>query len=105
MSEFQLNQNNIEEGHDWLISILNEGPFWILSAKNPVIGKWEMSRLFHAWCKSSADWMAENGSRMPMYMDSEGSYHGKRLFNEGDAKELFSSTWYTGNSHRTFRTT
>lgn len=95
MSEFQLNLNNIDQANDWLINILNESPYWILDAKNPTIGKWSMSRLFHAWCKSSANWMSNNGSRMPMYMDSKGKHHGKRLFNEQDAKELFSSTWYT----------
>lgn len=94
MSEFQLNLNNRDDAEDWLISLQNESPFWILDAKIPNIGKWSMSRLFHSWCKSSGDWMAQNGSRMPMYIDRDGKSHGERLFNEGDAKELFSSTWY-----------
>ena len=93
--EFQLTLHNLDDANEWLIGLLNESPYHILTAKNPAIGKWSMSRLFHAWCKSSADWMANNGSRMPLYMDSDGNYHGQRLFNEDDAKQLFSSTWYT----------
>ena len=95
MAEFQLNQNNIDEANSWVIELLNTGPYWILEAKNPVIGKWSMSRLFHSWCATAGEWMAQNGSTMPMYMDSSGNYHGKRKFNESDAKELFSSTWFT----------
>lgn len=94
MPEFQLNQNNIDGGNDWLIELLNEGPYWILEAKNPVIGKWSMSRLFHSWCATAAHWMHQNGSTMPLYMDSEGVFHGSRPFNESDAKELFSLTWF-----------
>lgn len=95
MAEFQLNQNNIDAASNWIIELLNDGPYWILEAKNPVIGKWSMSRLFHSWCATAGEWMAQNGSTMPLYMDSNRNYHGKRKFNEADAKELFSSTWFT----------
>ena len=98
MAEFQLNQNNINEAHDWLIELLNENPYWILEGKNPVIGKWSMSRLFHSWCATAGEWMAQNGSTMPLYMDSKGNYHGQRKFNESDAKILFSSTWFTDSN-------
>ena len=94
MSEFQLNQNNIDDGNAWLIELLNTNPYWILEAKNPQIGKWSMSRLFHSWCATAGEWMAQNGATMPLYMDSQGNYRGKRKFNEADAKELFSSTWF-----------
>ena len=95
MSEFQLNLNNVDAGNDWMISLLNDNPYWILEAKNPTIGKWSMSRLFFSWCASAGAWMALNGSTMPMYQDSKGVHHGKRKFNENDAVMLFSSTWFT----------
>ena len=95
MSEFQLNLNNLDEATDWLIELLNDGPYWILEAKNPVIGKWSMSRLFHSWCATAGEWMAKNGSTMPLYMNRQGELKGSRPFNEADAKELFSSTWFT----------
>jgi hypothetical protein len=98
MAEFQLNRNNIDDAHHWLIELLNDDPYLILEAKNPVIGKWSMSRLFHSWCATAGEWMAQNGSTMPLYMDSKGVYHGKRKFNESDAKMLFSSAWFTDNN-------
>ena len=95
MSEFQLNLNNIDEANDWLISLLNESPYWILEGKIPTIGNWSMSRLFHSWCESAGSWMAQNGSVMPLYMDRNGDWIGRRPFNKDDAKLLFSKAWYS----------
>lgn len=96
MSEFQLNPNNINKIMDWAIELLNEGPYWILEAKNPVIGKWTMTRLWRSWMGSTAKFMAERGVNM-LIVNSKDKCIGERPFDQNDAHELFTSKYLSDN--------
>jgi hypothetical protein len=61
------------------------------------IGKWGMSRLWRSWMTSTANFMAANGSIMPLMTKANGDWYGKRPFNEKDAHELFTSV-HLGNN-------
>jgi len=87
-TEFQLNNNNIDKAHKWLISLLNESPYHILTAKNPAIGKWTMTRLWRAWMGSTAEFMAKRGVNM-LVINAQDKCIGERPFSAEDAHELF----------------
>lgn len=92
MSEFQLNLNNRDAANDWLISLLNKGPYWILGAKNPVIGKWTMARLWRSWMDSTAKSMAKRGVNM-LIVNADDICISERPFDANDAHELFTSKY------------
>lgn len=96
MSEFQLNLNNHDSANDWLLSLLNEGPYWILEAKNPVIGKWTMTRLWRSWMGSTAKFMAVRGVNM-LIVNSDDQCIGERPFDHNDAHELFTVKYLSDN--------
>lgn len=56
-------------------------------------GKWGMARLWRAWMKTTADFMADNGATMPLMIDKSGKPYGSRRFNAQDAHELFTAQW------------
>ena len=56
-------------------------------------GKWGMARLWRKWMVITATHMANNGSVMPLMIDKDGNWYGRRKFNEKDAHELFTSQW------------
>lgn len=90
MPEFQLNPNNIDKANDWLIELINDGPYWVLEAKNPVIGKWTMTRLWRSWMNSTAIFMADAGVFVDV-KNKSGQVIFRRKFNKDDAYELFCS--------------
>jgi hypothetical protein len=63
------------------------------------IGKWGMTRMWRSWMSSTAEFMAANGSVMPLMTKKDGSWYGKRPFNEQDAHELFTSV-HLGNDNK-----
>lgn len=96
MSEFQLNLNNRDAANDWLLSLLNDGPYWILEAKNPVIGKWTMTKLWRSWMDSTAKFMAKRGVNM-LIVNSDDICIGEREFDKNDAHELFTNKYLQDN--------
>ena len=90
MPEFQLNLNNLDEANDWLIKLLNDGPYWILEAKNPVIGKWSMAKLWRSWMDSTANFMADAGVFIDV-KNKSGKVIFRRRFDKNDAHELFTT--------------
>lgn len=97
LSEFQLNRNNQEDAYKWITNLLNEGPYYILTAKNPAIGKWSMTRLWRSWMDSTAKEMAKRGVNM-LIVNGEDKCIGERQFNADDAHELFSTTYLSDNN-------
>ncbi len=92
MSEFQLNKNNYNKILDWAIELLNEGPFWIVEAKNPAIGKWTMTRLWRSWMGSTGKFMADRGVNM-LIVNSDDICISERPFDQNDAHELFTNKY------------
>lgn len=97
MSEFQLNNNNHKEAYDWVLSLLNEGPYHILTAKNPAIGKWTMTRLWRSWMASTANEMESRGVTVDI-KNSKGQVIGTRKYNENDAHEMFTFKYLTDST-------
>ena len=89
MNDFQLTKHNLNELFEQLQNELNEKPVLIVSIKSAGTGKWGMSRLWRAWMKTTADFMASNGVTMPLMFDKNCKPYGKRPFNAQDAYELF----------------
>ena len=56
-------------------------------------GKWGMAKLWRSWMKVTADFMAAQGSVMPLMVGKDGKWFGSRPFNSDDAHELFTSQW------------
>lgn len=99
--EFQLNLHNEDKASEWIHNLLNESPYHILSAKNPTIGKWSMSRLWFSWMESTGKFMASQGITQPLMITQDGKQYGSRPFNKNDAYELFSSKLLSdGNGDR-----
>ena len=61
----------------------------IVSTQPMNVGKWGMARLWRAWMKTTADFMANNGVTMPLMFDVNSKPYGSRPFNADDAHELF----------------
>ena len=96
--EYQLTKHNLDEVFNSLQDELKQGSYLIVEVKNPSIGKWGMSRLWRAWMKTTADFMATNGCIMPMYQTSKGDIIGSRPFDSNDAHELFSSRYLSDSN-------
>lgn len=56
-------------------------------------GKWGMARLWRKWMEVTSKFMASNGAKMPLMINSKGEVYGERPFNAQDAHELFTSQW------------
>lgn len=56
-------------------------------------GKWGMARLWRKWMAITAQYMANNGSVMPLMIQKDGSWYGSRPFDANDAHELFTRQW------------
>lgn len=56
-------------------------------------GKWGMARLWRKWMAITAQYMANNGSKMPLMVRDDGTWYGSRPFDENDAHELFTRQW------------
>ena len=91
MNDFQLTSNNLDDLFNQLQDELSKKPLLIISVQDSGKPNWGMSRLWRAWIKTVADFMASNGVTMPLMIDVSGMSHGKRPFNEVDAHDLFSS--------------
>lgn len=98
MSEYLIDKSNIEKDFvtladevDMIIDAGGQARVKVTSSKGN--GKWGMARLWYKWMKQTAEYMAANGSTMPLMISPEGEFYGSRPFNEKDAHELFSSQW------------
>lgn len=93
MKDYLLTEVNL---HDLVVLLQKElkikSPL-IISAQGESIGKWGMARLWRAWMTSTAKWMADNGSKMPLCYKKDGKPYGSRPFNQNDAHELFTAQW------------
>ena len=72
---------------------LVDNPVLLVSSQPQGVGKWGMARLWRAWMKTTADFMAVNGVTMPLMFDADGKPYGKRRFNAEDAHCLFTCQW------------
>jgi len=61
-------------------------------------GKWGMARLWRSWMKSTADFMAANGCKMPLMIQKNGEHYGSRPFGPEDAHALFTQQWLGCNA-------
>jgi len=93
MKDFQLTKHNLNELFETLSRDLEDDAILIITTQKPGTGKWGMARLWYAWMNTTAQWMANNGARMPLCVKPDGSHYGKRLFNKDDAHSLFTSQW------------
>ena len=69
------------------------GPLKFVATESQGNGKWGMARLWRKWMSVTADYMAANGSKMPLMIKSSGEWYGSRPFNANDAHELFTAQW------------
>lgn len=93
MKDYQLTRGNLEAFVEALMYELEETPLLVANTNDPKIGKWGMARLWRSWMAKTAQFMAGNGSKMPLYIKSDGSHYGSRAFNNEDAHELFTAQW------------
>lgn len=93
MKDFQLSKHNINLLFEVLTGELETAPLIVVSSQDASTGKWGMARLFRAWMRSTATWMAKNGAKMPLCLNKNGTNYGTRTFNENDAHELFTAQW------------
>lgn len=112
MKDVQVTKHNLQDFMSEIQSELDEYPILIVSTQQMNTGKWGMARLWRAWMKSTADFMAANGVTMPLMFKVSGEPYGKRKFNEQDAHELFTRlhlgvdesgerlSWAKNGSHR-----
>ena len=63
------------------------------------VGTWSMLKLWWKWMGQTAEFMHNNGVRMPHYVDSQGNNHGERFFKADDAHELFTARWMGTDKH------
>ena len=75
------------------------GPLKFVATESKSNGKWGMARLWRKWMSVTADYMAANGSKMPLMIKSSGEWYGSRPFNANDAHELFTAQWLGVNEH------
>lgn len=93
MKGYQVSKHNIQEFISLVESEL-EGDVLLIADTQPVgIGKWGMARLWRAWMATTAKYMAENGSVMPLMIKADNSWYGTRPFDCNDAHELFTRQW------------
>lgn len=92
--------NSVDQANDLLAQCYNAiTDLMDLIPPEPKAGKWGMSRLWRAWMATTAEWMAANGSKMPLALKPDGTYKNTRPFNEEDAHELFSRVHLGTDSH------
>lgn len=81
-----------------------------VTIKDSSTGKWGMSRLWRSWMASTAQWMAKQGSRMPVAAEINGKptmnfFHPNaiitewRPFDGNDAHEAFTRKWLGTNNN------
>lgn len=68
-------------------------PVLLVSTQDARTGRWGMARLWRAWMRETAIWMAGRGARMPLVITGEGEFCGEREFTAEDAHELFTARW------------
>ena len=89
MDKFKLTKGSY---FDFIVEINKEvtlGHTLYVSTSNEVnTGRWGMAKLWRAWMKNVADYMAAQGATMPLIMAPGGSVHGKRPFNAEDCHQL-----------------
>lgn len=93
MKDYQLTKNNLAAFFDDIQKELSENRALIVTTQSANTGNWSMTRLWRAWMNTTAEFMAGKGVTMPLYIDSNGNFHGKRRFNSDDAHELFTAKW------------
>lgn len=90
MLDTQLSQHNLAEVLDQLQREVIDHKIVIIKTQKADTGKWAMARLWRKWMATVSQWMAANGSIMPLMIKPCGEFVGKRAFNAEDAHELFS---------------
>jgi len=85
----QVSNHNIQEFFEKFVAELDEHKLLIVSSQPASTGKWGMARLWRGWMASTAKFMAQNGVRMPLMVNSDGVAYSNRPFDGNDAHELF----------------
>lgn len=93
LKDYQLTEYTYPEFDVYIRELMKEHPVMLVTAKDATTGNWSMSRLWRAWMKTTADFMAFNGCTMPLMISAKGEPYGSRKFDENDAHELFTSRW------------
>lgn len=93
MIEYQLTAANLNEVFGELADTISQEGSILVKVESLKVGKWGMARLWRAWMKTTAEWMASRGAKMPLSFRGDGSWCGERPFNQYDAHELFTAKW------------
>ena len=72
---------------------LSQGAVYVTTNRPGSIGKIGMLKLWRAWMKNTAEYMAEKGVTMPLMIAPDKGNFGERPFNEQDCHELFTNQW------------
>lgn len=105
MKEFSFTNENhsvvSESANDYLNEILDAGGTanMTIASANDYIGKWGVVKLWWSWVTTCAEFMNENGARMPLFMDKNGNPTGTRPFDKNDGYYLF-TVKYLGQDER-----
>ena len=89
----EVTKANLDECFGEILHLINQEGVAIVETKSAKTGKWGMARLWRKWMSETAEFMANNGSTMPLMISKDGKHYGQRPFNEKDAHELFTSQW------------
>lgn len=93
MKDFILSADTLDDFNTVILAELKDDPELLVSSQNAKVGKWGMAKLWRAWMKTTADYMAFRGCIMPLFIKTDGSSYGERPFNKDDAHELFTAQW------------